>query len=159
MPEKALRFNKAAMAHNSAGFCADDVGDEPEDLRRNLQRSAWRGNAEDRVAGTYAIDDADGEGRNFRKPLVPIVNQAAPASASHQKTLCCSFSSDKFGERAKVCAGTASIEPDFGLADGNEICARILRDGVESFVAGIGLGVYGQKFGFLTDESHSAVGH
>ena len=67
MTKQAGGFNETAMAHDGAGFRANDIGNEAQHLGRDGQHRARGGEPQDGVAGSHSIDHANGKGGNRQK--------------------------------------------------------------------------------------------
>src|SRR5205823_6274427 len=103
------------------------------------------------------VHDADGKGRDLEESLLAVVNETAGTAARDEEIFRGNLSSQALHQAAKLRAHLAGIQPHLRFADGYIIGPRIFGDGVEPFIAGVGLRVDGQKFGVVADQLDAAL--
>ena len=88
----------------------------------------------------------------MNQTLFAGMNIASGASAGDDETLRCSASCQRRGQLQEVKVHLAGIQPDFGLAQRNEIRPRIFGNRIEPAVAGVGLTDLGAAMGAGVEE-------
>ena len=102
---------------------------------------------EQRVSRADAIDDLTANGRDVREALLVVVAQAAAFAPGHDHPRRRECSGRVGRELLEVAVVIPVLQPHFGLRDGDEVGARVLRDDVVAEVAGIGLRIDGEEPG------------
>src|SRR5438552_1287952 len=84
--KEARRLDETLMAHNRACLRAHHIGDKTENLRWYIQRRAGGSNAQNSVARSDPVNDANRKSRNVDEAFFARVYVASRAAAGDQQT-------------------------------------------------------------------------